>query len=358
MALFSCRYAFILCNWAGNLARKTNRGKTAHVFSSHGDGGSVGHCRALGQLRPVRMAGGKKAGAAGAFLIAGLTLITPRTIQGQMFSPGMIRVLSIYMFYPLTWGSRSCYNVKNNILVFWVINNDGERKMTLTRRRKEFLNKIVNLFHQTGLPVHYATVGEALKVSKWTAYDILRELEKQGFLRAEYSVGREVKNPGRSMVMFLPTAGALRLYSSEAGKALPLEEWSAIKEKLLDFFDNMKSTGTKKVIDNLMEEMSRIETPVTFSAYTIALLVAYLKNLGSRSADTLLHLLTLPSKPEMTLIFFAGTVIGTMTKNMKEVINGKSFTFIRRFHQYLSECDAGEKKLLLGFLNEALERAF
>jgi len=230
--------------------------------------------------------------------------------------------------------------------------------MTLTRRRKEFLNKIVNLFQQTGIPVHYATVGEALKVSKWTAYDILRELEKQGFLRAEYSVGREVKNPGRSMVMFLPTADALRLCSSEAGKTLPLEEWSAVKEKLLDLFDNMKSTGTKKVIDHLLEEMSRIEAPVTFSAYTIALLVAYLKNLGSRSADALRHLLTLPSKPEMTLIFFAGTVIGTMTKNMKEVINGKSFPFIRRFHQYLSECDAGEKKLLLGFLNEALERAF
>lgn len=43
------------------------------------------------------------------------------------------------------------------------------------------------------------------------------------------------------------------------------------------------------------------------------------------SADALRHLLTLPSKPEMTLIFFAGTVIGTMTKNMKEVINGRSF---------------------------------
>jgi len=57
------------------------------------------------------------------------------------------------------------------------------------------------------------------------------------------------------------------------------------------------------------------------------------------------------------LIFFAGTVVGAMTKNMKDTINSKVFPFARRFQQYLSECDATEKKLLVGFLNEALERA-
>jgi DNA-binding Lrp family transcriptional regulator len=228
--------------------------------------------------------------------------------------------------------------------------------MKITRRRQEFLDKLVGLFQQTGLPVHYATVGQALRVSKWTAYDILRELEKGGFLRAEYAVSREEKNPGRSMVMFLPTASALRLFSAEAGKATPAEEWSAVKEKLFGLFDNMKSMGTKKVIDHLLEEMSRIEVPVTFSAYTIALLITYLKHLGSRSANVLRCLLTLPAKPELTLIFFAGTVVGTMTKNMMDAINGKLIPLVRRFQQHLAECDAGEKKLLLGFLNEALER--
>jgi hypothetical protein len=159
------------------------------------------------------------------------------------------------------------------------------------------------------------------------------------------------------MIMFLPTASALRLFSADTGKAAPAEEWSAVKERLLGLFDNMKSLGTGKVIDHLLEEMSRIEAPVTFSAYTIALLVTYLKHLGSRGADVLRNLLTLPAKPELTLIFFAGTVVGTMTKNMMDAINGKFFPLVRRFQQYLSECDAGEKKLLMGFLNEALERA-
>lgn len=228
--------------------------------------------------------------------------------------------------------------------------------MTLTRRRKEFLYKVIGLFQQTGLPVHYVTVGQALGVSKWTAYDILRELEKEGFLRIEYTVGCEDKNPGRSMVMFLPTAKALRLFSAEVGKIATLEEWPAVKEKLLGLFNNMKSSGINKVIDHLVEEMSKIEVPVTFSAYTIALLIAHLKHLGSRSVDVLQHLLTLPSKPELTLIFFAGTVVGAMTKNMKDTINSKVIPFVQRFQQYLSECDAVEKKLLLGFLKEALER--
>jgi Iron dependent repressor, N-terminal DNA binding domain. len=74
--------------------------------------------------------------------------------------------------------------------------------MALTRRRREFLSKINKLYQGTGQPVHYTTVAQALGVSKWTAYDILRELEKEDLLNVEYAVSREERNPGRSQVFF------------------------------------------------------------------------------------------------------------------------------------------------------------
>ncbi len=46
----------------------------------------------------------------------------------------------------------------------------------------------MRIHQETGLPVHYVAVAERLEVSKWTAYDMLRQLEKSGYLEVEYAV--------------------------------------------------------------------------------------------------------------------------------------------------------------------------
>ncbi len=51
---------------------------------------------------------------------------------------------------------------------------------SLTERRKQFLQKLLDLYRRTNLPVHYESVAQALGVSKWTAYDMLKALEKLG----------------------------------------------------------------------------------------------------------------------------------------------------------------------------------
>lgn len=226
--------------------------------------------------------------------------------------------------------------------------------MSITQRRKEFLQKIVNLFHQTGLPVHYATVAQALGVSKWTAYDILKELEKQGLLYSEYILNRFEKTPGRSMVVFRPTEKAIKLLS-QAGDHFP--EWHVVRERLLNMFDNIKNLSPRKIKEELLEEMSSIELPVIFGAYTIALLIAHIHEIKFHMTPTLPQLLQLAPKPELLLSLFAGSVIGTMLKNMKDNLNNKIITCIQRFVEYISECSAPERKLLAGFLKEALQRS-
>ncbi|MDQ0285154.1 DNA-binding Lrp family transcriptional regulator [Desulfofundulus luciae] len=229
--------------------------------------------------------------------------------------------------------------------------------MNLTQRRKEFLYKIVNLFRQTGLPVHYATVAQALGVSKWTAYDILKELEKGDFLRREYTLSRSEKAPGRSMVVFRPTEKALKLLPPQEAKSKNLEDWSTARGKLLSLVDNMKNLNPQKIKEELLEEMSRIELPVVFSAYTIALLITHIHEINSRGMAALKHILELAPKPELVLSLFAGSAIGTMLKSMKDAVNSKILSCIRRFEDHISECDNQERRILASFLTEALQRS-
>jgi len=229
--------------------------------------------------------------------------------------------------------------------------------VVLTRRRKDFLKQIIKIFEGTAAPVHYVTVAKALGVSKWTAYDILRELEKEGFLHVEYAVSHEEKNPGRSMVLFTPTKKAQQALEMEKGNADRMEEWYLVKEKLLGMVETIKKRGAKKVIDDLLEEMPGIEKPIIFSAYTIALLIVHIENLGSRSARMIRGLLKLAPKPELALSLFTGTVLGTMIKNMCGTFNGRIAAIVGQFQENLSKFDFDERKRLVTFLGEALERA-
>lgn len=222
--------------------------------------------------------------------------------------------------------------------------------MTLTRRRKEFLAKITKIYHQTGEPVHYATVAQSLGVSKWTAYDVLRELEKEGLLTIEYSLNREERNPGRSQVFFRPNRLAVRTLETDQAEGFPGEDWLAVKKQLLGLFDNIKSLGPKKIIDDLLEEMHSIEKPITYSAYTIALLTVYLYSLGNRGIHLMENFLHLALKPELVLSMFAGTALGISIKSMKDAVTASLAANIGRFQKHIADFSKSEKRLLVNFL--------
>jgi Mn-dependent DtxR family transcriptional regulator len=229
--------------------------------------------------------------------------------------------------------------------------------MTLTRRRKEFLHTIKKIYENTGTPVHYITVAEALGVSKWTAYDILKELEKEGYLRSEYSVSREERYSGRSVLLFLPTPKAGELFLREKEEIDHMEEWHAAREKLLEIIENVKKHGSKKIINDLLKEMPATEAPIIISTYIIAVLIVYVQNLGTKTIKMINNLLQPALRPELILSLFAGTVLGTTVKNMQDVINGRLTDEVGRLQKYISEFSVKENKLLVKFLSDALERS-
>ena len=51
----------------------------------------------------------------------------------------------------------------------------------LTARQRAFLDKLLELYRERKSPVHYSDVAERLGVNRFSAYDMLKVLEKKGF---------------------------------------------------------------------------------------------------------------------------------------------------------------------------------
>ncbi|CEP66959.1 Uncharacterized [Moorella glycerini] len=221
----------------------------------------------------------------------------------------------------------------------------------LTRRRSQFLDRIREIYQETGEPVHYITVAEALKVSKWTAYDVLLELEKEGFLERQYVVNSNEKTPGRSMIMFVPTP----LAESHSTFAL---DWQEARSRLLETLSNLLPREAGRVARELLEEMPGKAHPVITSAYTLTILLVYLKSLGEKALQLVRSALKKAPRPEAGLLLATGTGWG-LAANMLPQGNlaGQLAAYLSRLQEQIENLTGGEHKLLLDFLHEALERA-
>ncbi|MDX1614648.1 MAG: hypothetical protein R3300_10095 [Candidatus Promineifilaceae bacterium] len=104
--------------------------------------------------------------------------------------------------------------------------------MNLTRRQEQFLRNLLDLYHEIREPAHYSLLAERLGVSRFTAYDMLRLLEEKGLAASVYRVSEERSGPGRSEVLFQPTAKAHRLLDLLAGE-VDADNWALVKERVL-----------------------------------------------------------------------------------------------------------------------------
>lgn len=101
--------------------------------------------------------------------------------------------------------------------------------MKITKRQKAFIEKILDLYKQIQGPIHYSTVAEQLKLSKYTAYDMLRLLEEKGYVESVYETHSE--GPGRASVLFKPTKKAEEAFRKLAGTEAA--SWEDAKERII-----------------------------------------------------------------------------------------------------------------------------
>ncbi|WP_258360795.1 hypothetical protein [Moorella sulfitireducens (nom. illeg.)] len=221
----------------------------------------------------------------------------------------------------------------------------------LTRRRSQFLERIKAIYQETGEPVHYITVAEDLQVSKWTAYDVLLELEKEGFLERQYVVNSNEKTPGRSMIMFVPTDLA------EIHPTFALD-WQQVRSRLLETLSNILPREAGRVARELLEEMPGKAHPVITSAYILTILLVYLKSLGEKALQLVRNALTKAPRPEAGLLLATGTGWGLAANMLPQgKLAGQLAGYLSYLQEQIENLTGGEHKLLVDFLHEALERA-
>ena len=78
--------------------------------------------------------------------------------------------------------------------------------MSLTPRRLEALSTLQRLYEQAGESVHYSLVAARMRISAWTAYDLLRELENLGLVSRTPDRGGR-RGAGRARILFAPRTG-------------------------------------------------------------------------------------------------------------------------------------------------------
>lgn len=105
--------------------------------------------------------------------------------------------------------------------------------MKLTRRQETFIRNLLDLSREVAGPIHYSVLAKRLGVSPFTAYDMLRLLEERGFATSDYQLAADKTGPGRSEIVFLPTARARQLMNKLVGKA-ERQNWDAVKEHVLE----------------------------------------------------------------------------------------------------------------------------
>ncbi|MGB9661754.1 MAG: hypothetical protein ACPL5F_07005 [Moorellaceae bacterium] len=227
----------------------------------------------------------------------------------------------------------------------------------LTQRRLQFLDKIKKLYQETEAPVHYAKVAETLRVSKWTAYDLLRELEREGFLQREYVVNSVERLPGRSMIMFVPTEKAYQIEGEGGSAHGRYGDWQEVKERLLRIFNGLPPGEAKSVVHELLEEMQEKEHPLISSAYTLTVLLIYLKAVGEKALNLIRTALQRVVRPETGLVLVTGTALGLAANEFTPLpFTAQVVRYIHSLQEQIEGFTNREKKLLAEFLQEALNQ--
>ncbi|WP_328801579.1 Lrp/AsnC family transcriptional regulator [Paenibacillus sp. LX16] len=223
--------------------------------------------------------------------------------------------------------------------------------MSLTKRRLQFLHTLVELYQKTKLPIHYEALAKSLGVSKWTAYDMLKEIEKLGFITRSYEVNTKVT--GRSQVVFVPTDKASDLFNQSRNELVDLVDWKKTVENISGLLKDLNNTGPNEAVRKIWAEIPEASVRINFCAYIIGLLLMYLKKLGGKRGPLIQRIvLTAPSK-EMGMTMFVGTVLGMALQTMNDELGLEITELVSRFLQSISDLSDEEKGLLSDFLSEA-----
>lgn len=234
------------------------------------------------------------------------------------------------------------------------------RSQKLTARQQAFLQKLLELSRERRGPVHYSDVAQVLGVSPFSAYDMLRVLEKKGFAAASYALAAEHSGPGRSMVVFVPTPRAAQLLGAEAGDAQIDEEWQGVRERVLNKLRQARETSYREALNDLLARLPETPNPLSFCTEMIGALLLNMGRVRARAGglNPFRVLSSLRSARGGELETLAGLSVGATLSANDEAGASVTQRLLEHAHRYqtnLGRLSDEARSALIQFLEEALD---
>ena len=228
--------------------------------------------------------------------------------------------------------------------------------MELTTRQYAFLVELLELYHEHQSPVHYTEVADRIGVTKFSAYDMLRVLERKGVVASEYVLERETPGPGRSLVKFYPTEGARQWLSRQWNGLIRGEEWQQVKERLLRRLQQAREVNPRDVAGELLSQLSESQPPMVYCAQMITVFVLYLSGLKDLASgiNPLRVLARINTGGGISLGALAGFSLGSLLSRAGEATEGL-LNSASRYQSYLRDLSEENRLALVSFVQEALD---
>jgi CTP-dependent riboflavin kinase len=212
----------------------------------------------------------------------------------------------------------------NWFLVFLVID-------MLTRRRREALKALKKLTEEKG-PICYGELAQELGISKWSAYELLIQLEEGGYVQSELRKC-EGKCGGRPSLRFFPSPQGEELLEAEGG----LE---ALREEISRYFQ-LARRDLRAASAVLKEKLTTKATPLLQSARSLTMLLFELKNYSSELYSRIRRILK--SGEDLSLISGAAMVGDG---------EGRLSRIVQICQQALSRLSKAQKEVIASILKE------
>ena len=237
----------------------------------------------------------------------------------------------------------------------------------LTSRQKAFLDKLLQLYRERRGPVHYSDVAERLGVNRFSAYDMLKVLEKKGFASSSYALRSAASGatsgppgPGRSMVVFAPTPEAASTLQSADDDPRLGDEWQSVRERVLERLRHAREANAREALGDLLARLPEAHAPLTFCTEMIGALLLNMKRARTRAGglSPFRVLASLKAGGTAHLETLAGLSLGISLTEHDE--NNGSLTErlvgqIQRYQLNLNRLGEDSREALASFLEEALE---
>ena len=229
--------------------------------------------------------------------------------------------------------------------------------MNLTGRQKDFLGRFVGLYHESQEPLHYTDVAERLGVSKITAYDMLRLLEKSGLIQSEYVLRGKGGGAGRSSIVFRPTAkaNALTAQLSDPGGG---REWEIVTKRILEDIAPCGDGDYRDVVEEILARLPSRQSPLLYAAEMITAIILSLQQLRADAVTGVAQydrLSALGMFSTAGLSALGGLAVGlSFVEGLNRELTTRLLSFEARYLRIVADLDGESQKLLVSFAQEVM----